>query len=121
MKKLHPLRFDKFNKINTKRCETVYHKINDWSPSDWGNALAGEVGEACNFIKKLRRLEGLSGAKINKKRKRLKEALAKELGDIFHYLDLTATRLDIDLGKAVVDKFNEVSKRTGYDKVFILK
>lgn len=121
---LNKLRFDKFHKANTLRCETVYHPIDSWSLSDWGNALAGEVGEACNYIKKLRRLESnkVSLNKSNaKEQKKLKAALAKELADVFCYLDLLSARLGIDLAQTIIDKFNEVSKRTGYDKQFILK
>lgn len=120
--KLNKLRFDKFHKANIKRCETVYHSIDSWSLSDWGNALAGETGEACNYIKKLRRLESLEETpSILKTKFKLKSDLAKELADVFCYLDLLSARLNIDLGQTIIDKFNEVSKRTGYDKLFILK
>ena len=34
----------------------VYQPVDEWSPTDWGCALAGEVGELCNFLKK--RLRG---------------------------------------------------------------
>jgi len=49
------LTFKKLNEINTKRSETSFYKIDEWSPTDWGCAAAGEMGEACNKIKKLRR------------------------------------------------------------------
>ena len=29
--------------------------VNDWRLSQWSNALAGEVGESCNIIKKIER------------------------------------------------------------------
>ena len=38
---------------------------------------------------------------------------AKEFADIVTYLDILAMRAGIDLGKATMDKFNEVSKRVG--------
>jgi len=43
---------------NKARCESATgfnHQISDWSLSDWMTALAGEVGEAANIIKKLNR------------------------------------------------------------------
>jgi NTP pyrophosphatase (non-canonical NTP hydrolase) len=69
---------------------------------EWGCALSGEVGELCNFLKKMNR-----GDKIPKK------WLAHEISDIMTYLSLTADNLDIDLEAALIKKFNLVSKRWG--------
>ncbi len=87
---------------------------------DWGNAMAGEAGEVCNAIKKLRRIEtGLRN--INAKGRRLytrDKAVAKigeELADTFLYLDLIASRLGIDLGDEVVKKFNKTSDQYGFE------
>lgn len=88
--------------VNVTRCERVFHKLDDWSPTDWATAMAGECGEACNLIKKLRRGE------VVKVR-----AIADELADLVIYADLLAARLNIDLGKAVAQKFNEVSAKRG--------
>lgn len=104
-------RLDTFSEINQARCEKYFGDVDSWSLSDWGCALAGEVGEACNFIKKIRRLQGKKDQKSSEERKRLKIELAKELADVFCYLDLLSTNLKIDLGKEIVDKFNEVSRR----------
>jgi NTP pyrophosphatase (non-canonical NTP hydrolase) len=41
------------------------------------------------------------------------EAARKELADVVTYLDLLAFQLNIDLGDAVIQKFNEVSIRVG--------
>lgn len=96
------LSFSKLRKANVARCNKDFRSLNEWSPLEWGGALAGEAGELCNFLKKLRR-----GEKIRKK------DIAYELADVVTYADLTAARLDIDLGKAVREKFNLVSKRKG--------
>lgn len=72
----------------------------------YGNALAGEVGEACNIIKKLEReASGHVGSRASK------EALMEELADIIIYADLIAARLGKDLGEAVRKKFNATSMR----------
>lgn len=89
---------------------TIDGHNDNWSLSDWATATAGELGEAANIVKKIRRgdftlEEG-------------KEMLAKELADIQTYLDLWAMAAGIDLGQATIDKFNEVSKRVDSD-VFI--
>ena len=73
-----------------------------WSPCDWMTALAGEVGEAANLIKKRRRGEDIPT-----------ELIAKELADVQAYLVLLAECLLIDLEEATIAKFNEVSDRVG--------
>lgn len=94
------LRFDELRHSNLLRCEDAFHPLFEWSPTDWATAMAGECGEACNLIKKLRRGEDIPTGQI-----------ADELADLIIYTDLLAARLGIDLGAAVVRKFNEVSDR----------
>lgn len=79
-----------------------------------GLAMGGEAGEAQNMIKKLlRRRAGL--ATKNTEADLIKE-IAKELADVYIYLDLIASGLSIDLGQAIIDKFNEVSVREGFEQ-----
>ncbi len=43
---------------NATRCARWHDGgVADWAPTDWANAMAGEAGEACNAIKKLRRVD----------------------------------------------------------------
>lgn len=98
------LSFDELRVANVTRCEASFHPVADWSPTDWACAMAGEVGEACNLVKKLRRGEPIPLADIG-----------DELADVVAYLDLLAARLGIDLGGAVARKFNSVSQRVGSD------
>lgn len=74
-----------------------------WDLPRWGNALAGEVGEACNIIKKIDRGDPGIG----------KNELADELADVLGYLVLVADHAGIDLEAAAIDKFNRVSDRIG--------
>jgi NTP pyrophosphatase (non-canonical NTP hydrolase) len=116
---MNKLSFENLRIQNIKRCEDVFHPVDSWSPTDWATAMAGECGEACNEIKKLRRLDGADkdiDTPFN--REQLKNKTAKELADLIIYADLLAARMDIDLGQAVVDKFNEVSEKRG--SIFIL-
>lgn len=70
--------------------------------------LAGEVGEACNVIKKLERERiGLVGSRDTK------EHLAEELADIVICTDLVAMDADIDLDAAIAAKFNTTSEKNG--------
>lgn len=96
------INFDQLRKANIARQKQAYQKCAGWSIAEWGCALAGEVGEACNLIKKLR-----LGRDIKV------EEIGKELADVVIYVDLLAEELDIDLAQAVRDKFNEVSERVG--------
>ena len=105
------LTFSKLRNANVKRCEDVFHPLDSWSPSDWATAMAGECGEACNNIKKLRRLDGAENTKHE--RTRLIYETGKELADLVIYADLLAARLGIDLGHMVANKFNEVSEKRG--------
>lgn len=77
----------------------------DWSPSQWLEAVVGELGEYANEHKKFCRGD------ID--RDEFKKRVSKELADVVIYLDILAKQLDIDLGRAVIEKFNEVSVRAG--------
>ncbi len=77
----------------------------DWTLSAWSNAVLGELGEAANIIKKVER----GDLTIDEAR----PALAKEFADVATYLDILAFRAGVDLGRATIDKFNEVSNRVG--------
>ena len=77
----------------------------DWCLAQWCNAVTGELGDAANIIKKVDRGDlSLEEAR---------PSLAKEFADVVTYLDILAMRAGIDLGKATMDKFNEISKRVG--------
>ena len=77
----------------------------DWSPADWLTAVVGELGEYANNMKKVKR----GDFSLNEARQKI----AHELADVVIYLDILAKQLDIDLGAAIVEKFNIVSERVG--------
>lgn len=87
----------------------------DWTPAQWLQAVIGELGEYANIRKKYERGD-LTFEEFRRE-------AAKELADVQTYLDILALRcLDrddiahptgIDLGRATMDKFNEVSARVG--------
>lgn len=97
------LTFRELSRANRERCEVGFGRsVGDWSPTDWATAVAGEVGEACNLIQKLRRGETVD---LN--------AIADELADAVMNIDLLCQRLNVDLGEAVQRKFNVISGRVG--------
>lgn len=75
----------------------------DWLLSQWCNAVCGELGEAANLIKKIER----GDLSLDEAR----DMLSDELADVATYLDLLANRARINLGEAIIDKFNRVSER----------
>lgn len=118
------LKFDDLRAANTARLPLFKNKHgdlahskpdgSDWSPSQWLQAVIGELGEFANIRKKYER--GDLGEH------EYETEAAKELADVQTYLDILAMRcLDkpdgtphasgVDLGWATRHKFNEVSRR----------
>ena len=96
------LTFKRLREKNVARCEVTYHPLNDWSPTDWATAMAGELGEALGLVKKMRR-----GEPVNI------DDIGDELADLIIYADLLAARLGINLDASIIRKFNKVSAKTG--------
>jgi NTP pyrophosphatase (non-canonical NTP hydrolase) len=117
---LTTLTFDEVTAANVARCDR-WHKggLQDWTVADWAVAMAGEAGEVCNAVKKLRRVED-EIANISDEGRQLstrQAAVAKigeELADTFLYLNLLAVRLGIHLPTEIVRKFNATSERYGF-------
>lgn len=103
LNKMNTIQFSDLRKANIKR-DKFWDPENRMTVAYRGLEMAGEAGEACNVIKKIEReLLGLKGTRasiIN---------LADELADVVICVDLIAMEYDIDLWKAVVNKFNETS------------
>lgn len=85
----------------------------DWTPADWLVAVVGELGEAANVMKKLKR--GDFGAVGTPEHDKAMSELRKEFADFITYADLMAMQFGIDLGNAIMCKFNEVSMQVGSD------
>lgn len=77
----------------------------NWLLSQWGNALAGEVGEVAGLLKSIEK----GDCTLEEAR----EDLGRELADVQTYLDLLAHRAGISLSQATLQKWNEVSERVG--------
>lgn len=100
-----PIDLSGLRDVNAARCvEAFGHGVDGWSETDWACAVAGEVGELCNLIKKRRRGDDIQPS-----------AIGDEVADVVIYLDLLCTKLGLDLTTVVASKFNEVSRRKGWD------
>lgn len=106
-----PLTFEELREADTARQKEWWANAPGGvrpSLSYHGNELAGEVGEACNVIKKLERERlGVPGSRATK------QQLADELADVIICVDLIAQAEGIDLDEALVAKFNATSEKVG--------
>lgn len=110
------MNFKDVSEVNKDRA-LEWHKggLEEWGVADWSNAMAGEAGEVCNAVKKLRRIEtGTQQANGPRTREEAVAEIAKEIGDTYLYLDLLAQRLGINIEDAIRDTFNRVSEREGF-------
>ena len=102
--------------VNVQRAREGFKCYDNQPLTYWTTALAGEVGERCNMIKKMQRVErgGLDGGSSYTAKDISKEMLKEEIGGIAIYLDLLASLLDIDLEEAIMDTFNSKSEKYGF-------
>jgi len=113
--KRQALSFRTVSKVNLERA-LLWHQggLEEWTISDWAVAMAGEAGEVCDAIKKLRRVECAVASNNTKQpvnREAAVKAAAQELGDTFLYLDLLAQRLGLSIEDCIRDTFNRISVR----------
>lgn len=102
-----PTRFPTLRAANAAR-QAEWDAGNQIDAAYRGNELAGEVGEACNVIKKLERERlGIRGSRDTV------DHLAEELADVVICVDLIAMQYGIDLDGAVARKFNATSEKVG--------
>lgn len=94
--------FAELREANVERLTQIHPASLDWSIGDWGCALAGEVGELCNLLKKTRRGEDIP----------IKD-IAHEIADVQIYLDIIAYQFGLDLAGVTAEKFNITSAKLG--------
>jgi NTP pyrophosphatase (non-canonical NTP hydrolase) len=106
---MNPLTLEGLRTANARRA-TLWHNGRLVPLEFYMMELAGECGEACNAVKKLCRAEmGIAGGDSDVSK------VADELADVVICADLAAMRLGIDLGAAVARKFNQTSRKYGFD------
>lgn len=124
------LTFQELRAANTARLPLFKNRLggpahsqpdgSDWNLAEWTNAVAGEVGEACNLAKKI--VRGDYGAAGTPEYMAACRELCRELADVTTYSDIAAMQAErgagayspySDLGDAVREKFNDVSARVG--------
>jgi NTP pyrophosphatase (non-canonical NTP hydrolase) len=98
--------FREFQALNQRRCEEAFPTCADWTLNDWAVALVGEAGELCNLLKKARRGDFTADDR--------RADLVSEVADVIIYADLLMSQLGVDTGAEVMWKFDEVSRRVGW-------
>ena len=106
------MNFSDLRRANRARQSEYYVAVSgfSWTGPHYGNAIAGEVGELCNVIKKLDR--GLPSDVAQQES--LLASIGDEIADVAIYLDLLAEHFGIDLGECIRRKFNSTSERLGF-------
>lgn len=105
------LRFADLRRANVERQEH-WGGSENWTLADWSNAVAGEVGEACNVVKKIRRPQ-LGTVGNDADAPKYYAQLESEIGDVLIYLDLLAKAAGFTLDTCVSRAFNEKSEKLG--------
>jgi len=105
-----------FRPLNVQRAKEGFKCYDNQPLTYWTTALAGEVGELCNMIKKMQRVElgGVDGGSSYTAKDINKEMLKEEIGGIAIYLDLMASLRDISLEDAIIDTFNSKSEKYNF-------
>lgn len=115
------LDLDKFSDLNRNRAAEGFKTYKNVPITYWTTALAGEVGELCNMIKKQERVAhgGIDGGSSYTAASLTPEDLKEEIGGIFIYLDLLSGLLGIDLTDAIIHTFNSKSEKYGFAQKYI--
>ncbi len=116
-----PLDLAAFRALNVQRAREGFRCYDNQPLTYWTTALAGEVGELCNMIKKLQRVErgGVDGGSSYSAKDIDREMLKEEIGGIAIYLDLLASLLNIPLDEAIRDTFNRKSAQYGFPEKWV--
>ena len=106
----------KFREINVQRAKYGFKCYDNQPITYWTTALAGEVGELCNMVKKIQRVElgGVDGGSSYTAKDITPDMLKDEIGGIAIYLDLLASLLGISLEDAIIETFNNKSTQLGF-------
>lgn len=107
------LDLERFSRLNRERAVEGFKTYQNVPLTYWTTALAGEVGELCNMIKKLERVAhgGIDGGSSYTAASLTDKDLAEEFGGIFIYLDILASLKGINLPEAIVETFNGKSDK----------
>lgn len=112
--------------INVERAKRWHQSekgLGEWSALEWAGAMAGEVGEAANAAKKLKRVEshianldarGLRSSVTEEQCVDYRAQIGKEAADAIIYGVLLAARVGCDIEDCIRTVFNAKSEEYGF-------
>lgn len=117
--------FEELIEANVSRANRWHNEgINEWSPLEWGGAMAGETGEACNAAKKLKRIETeiqhhdarMFGSDVSKEHlaAMYRKKIGLEVADTIIYGLLMCVRVGVDPVECIREVFNKKSEEYGF-------
>ena len=110
------LTFARFAAMNSSRRAGWHGPGSSWTGADYSNEMCGEVGEAANVVKKLRRIETGTSRGQDATPEGLTAQLGEELADVIICAHLVADHYGIDIEQALVDKFNAISEKHDFQE-----
>jgi NTP pyrophosphatase (non-canonical NTP hydrolase) len=104
---------------SVERAKTGFKCYDNQPLTYWTTAIAGEVGELCNMVKKMQRVKmgGVDDGRSYAAKDITREMIEEEIGGIAIYLDLIASLYDINLSDAIVNTFNSKSEKYGFPEM----
>lgn len=110
--------------INTARAKRWHPDgLEEWSPLEWAGAMCGEAGEAANYAKKLKRVEGkirnldkrqFSSIAARDTAEDYRDSIAREVADVIIYGILLMSRVNRDAEETIRKVFNQKSEEYGF-------
>lgn len=97
--------------LSVQRAQDGFKTYHNVPITYWTTALAGEMGELCNMIKKMERVSngGIDAGSSYLAKDITPDMLKEEIGGIAIYLDLLASLLGVSLEEAIIETFNSKS------------
>lgn len=107
--KLPSLEFlQRFREANETRMREAFNSLGQhWGPDEWIACMIGEIGEAANITKKIYRVETGFGSQDEEYVQSLVEQEAKEVADVFVYLDLWMISSEVPWGNEGLSLLSE--------------
>ena len=104
------MNLNQWQDMNLTRSAEVFKMCDDWSLNDWSSALSGEIGEAQNILKKVRRRGPAMHLTQGEK-----AALRLEIGDAATYLAIWAGKMGLTLEECCQAAWDKVNARMDYE------
>lgn len=113
----------RFRALSIERAEKGFKTYKNVPITFWTTALAGELGELCNMIKKIERVNngGIDVGSSYTAATITPEMIKEEFGGIFIYLDLLASLMGVNLEEAIIETFNEKSVKHNLPFIYHLQ